>query len=91
MARGEQVNSTRVNIDWTKARNVTTPISLKGLMEKKVQSSLEDGGIRELSVLADPENEDSTRIKWKIRILDNPKNVIKILWIREILRSEERR
>ena len=48
-------------------------------MEKVVQLSLEDGAIRELSVLADPSNEDSTRIKQKIRILDHPKNLTEVL------------
>ena len=48
-------------------------------MEKEVQSSLQDGDICELSVLADPSNEDSTRIKRKIRILDHPKNLIEVL------------
>ena len=48
-------------------------------MEKEVQSSLKDGAIRELSVRTDPSNEDSTRIKWKIRILDHPKNLIEVL------------
>ena len=51
-------------------------------MEKEAQSSLQDSGIHELSVLADPSNEDSTRIKQKIRILDHPKNLIKILCAR---------
>ena len=36
MARGEQVKSTRVNRDWTKARKVTEPISIEELMEKDV-------------------------------------------------------
>ena len=48
-------------------------------MEKEVQSSTQDGAIRELSVLADPTNEQSTKIKRKIRILNHPKNVIKVL------------
>ena len=48
-------------------------------MEKEVQLSLEGGAIHELSVLADPANEDSTRIKQKIRILDHPKNLIEVL------------
>ena len=47
-------------------------------MEKEVQSSLEDGAIRELSVLADPANEDSTRIKQNIYILDHPKNLMEV-------------
>ena len=51
-------------------------------MEKDVQSSLEDGAIRKLSVLADPENEDSTRIKQKIRILGHPKSLIGVLLAR---------
>ena len=46
MTCGKQVKSTRVNRDWTKARKVTAPISLKDLMEKEVQSSLEDGAIQ---------------------------------------------
>ena len=37
MARGEQVKSTQVNHDWTKARKVTAPISLEDFMEKEVQ------------------------------------------------------
>ena len=41
--------------------------------------SLEDGEILELSVLTDPANEDSTRIKRKIRILDHSKNLIEVL------------
>ena len=61
MARGEQDKSTRVNHDLTKARKVTAPISLKDLLEKEVQSSLEDDYIPVLSVLAYPSNDDSTR------------------------------
>ena len=48
-------------------------------MGKEVQSSTQDGAIRELSVLADPSNEHYTKIKRKIRILDHPKNLIKVL------------
>ena len=48
-------------------------------MEKEVQSSTQDGAIRELTVLADPTNEQSTKIKRKIRILDHPKNLIEVL------------
>ena len=73
MARGDQGNFTGVNRYYTKARKVTAPISLEDLMEKEVQSSLEDRAMRELSVLAYPENEDSTKIKQKICILDHPK------------------
>ena len=79
MACGEQGKSTRVNRDWTKARKVTAPISFEELMEKEVQPSLEDGAIRKLSVLADPSNEDSTRIKRKIRILDHNKKLTEVL------------
>ena len=48
-------------------------------MEKEVQSSTQDGAIRELSVLADPINEQSTKIKQKIRILDHPKDLIEVI------------
>ena len=51
-------------------------------MVKEVQLSLEDGAIYELSVLTDPANEDSNRIKRKIRILDHPKNLIEVLCAR---------
>ena len=79
MAHRKQVKSTGVNHDFTKARKITELISFEDLIEKEVQSSLEDGAICELSVLADPANEDSTRIKQKIRILDHPKNLVDFL------------
>ena len=79
MARGKQVKSTQINRDWTKERKVTSPISLENLTGKGVQLSLEDGAIFELSVLNDPTNEDSTRIKQNIHILDHPKNLIEVL------------
>ena len=43
-------------------------------MEKEVQSPLKEGVMRELSVLADPSNEDETKIEQKI-----PKNLIEVL------------
>ena len=71
MAHGEKGKSKRLNCDWTKARKcIAAPISIEDVMEKEVQSSLHDGAIRELSVLADPLNEDLTHIKRKIRIFD---------------------
>ena len=48
-------------------------------MDKEVMSSSQDGTIRELSVLSEPSNEQSTKIKQKIRILDHPKNLIEVL------------
>ena len=81
--RSEQVKSARPSCDRPKKRSGTSaPISLEDLMEKEVQSSTQDGAIRELSVLADPTNEQSTKIKRKIRILDHPKNPIKVLCAR---------
>ena len=83
MARGAQGKSTWLNRDWNKAiKGITAPISLEDLMEKEVQLYLQDGAIRELAVLADQSNEDPTRIKWKIRILDHPKNLIKAIYAR---------
>ena len=72
-------HTTWVNRDWTNTRKLTALISLKDWMEKEAQLLLEDGAICELSVLSDLENEDSTHIKWKIRIFDHPKNLIKVL------------
>ena len=83
MARSEQGKSTRLNCDWTKTRKgITVTISLEDSTEKEVQSSLQESAIRELSVLADPSNEDSNWIKWKIRSLDHPKNLIEVLCAR---------
>ena len=78
--RSEQVNSAQPSSDVPKKRSGTSaPISLEDLMEKEVQLSSQDSAIRELLVLADPRNEHSIKIKRKIRILDNPKNLIKVL------------
>ena len=78
--RSEQVKSARPSHELLKKRSGTSaPISLEDLMEKEVQSSSQDGSICELSVLADPSNEHRTKIKRKIRILDHPKNTIKVL------------
>ena len=44
-----------------------------------MQSSLEDGAIRELVVLTDPANEDSSRIKQKTHVLNHPKKLIEVL------------
>ena len=76
----EKFKSTRPSCDVLKKWSGTSAlISLKNLMEKEVQSSSQDGAIRELSVLADPSNKHSTNIKRKIRILDHPKNLIEVL------------
>ena len=48
-------------------------------MDKEMLSSSQDGNIRELSVLSDPSNEKSTKIKQRIRILEHPKNLIEVL------------
>ena len=80
MERSEQGNSARISRDWTKKRSGTSaPISIEDLMEKEVQSSTQDGAVRELSVLADTTNKHSNKIKRKILILDHPKNLIEVL------------
>ena len=48
-------------------------------MDKEVLSSSQDGEIRELSVLSDPSNEKSTKIKQRIKILAHPKNLMEVL------------
>ena len=64
MARIAQVKSTQLSSDWTKKRSgIAAPTSLEDLMDKEVQSSTQDSAIRELSVLSDPTNEQSTKIK----------------------------
>ena len=78
--RSEWFNYARPSREALKKRSSTSaPISLEDLMEKEVQSSTQDGAIRELSVLADPTNEQSTKIKRNIRILDHPKSLIEVL------------
>ena len=87
--RSEQVKSARSSRDGSKKRSCTSaPISLDDLIEKEVQSSSQDGAICELSVLADPTNEQSTKIKRKIRILDHPKNIIEVLCARLAIKKE---
>ena len=76
----EQAKSTRPSRDALKKRSSTSaPISLEDLMDKEMQSSSQYVAIRELSVLADRSNEHIIKIKQKIRILDNPKNIIEVL------------
>ena len=78
--RSEQFKSAQPSCDTLKKRSSTSaPISLKDLMDKEVQSSSQDGAIRELLVLADPSNKQSTKIKRKIHILDHTKNPIEVL------------
>ena len=48
-------------------------------MVKELPLSLEYGDMRKLSVRTDPTNEDPTRVKQKICILDHPKNLIEVL------------
>ena len=55
------------------------PISLEDMMDKEVLSSTKDGEIRELSVLSDPSNENSMKIKQRIKILAHPKNFMEVL------------
>ena len=83
MTSSEQGKYVRLSNDWTEKRSGTSVhISIEDLMEKEVQSSTQDGAIRELLVLADPTNEQSTKIKRKIRILDHPKSLIEVLCAR---------
>ena len=78
--RSEQAKSAQPSCDALKKRSSTSaPISLEDLMDKEMQSSSQYVAIRELSVLANPSNEHSTKIKRKIRILDHPKNLIEVL------------
>ena len=79
----EQVKSARPSRDRPKKRSGTSaPMSLEDLMEKEVQLSTQVGAICEFSVLADPTNEQSTKIKRNICILDHPKNLIEVLHAR---------
>ena len=78
--RSKQAKSARPSCNALKKRSSTSaPISLEDLMDKEVLSSSHDGTFCELSVLLDPSSEQSTKIKQKIRILDHPKNLIKVL------------
>ena len=71
--------SARSSSDTLKKRSsISAPISLEDLMDKEVLSSSQDGTISELSVLADPSNEQSTNIKQKIRVIDQPNNLIEV-------------
>ena len=48
-------------------------------MDKEVLSSTKDGEIRELLVLSDPSNDNSTKINQRIKILAHPKNLMEVL------------
>ena len=75
----EQAKSARSSRDALKKRSSTSaPISLEDLIDKEVLSSSQDVDIRDLSVLSNPSNEQSTKIKQKIRMLDHPKNLIEV-------------
>ena len=41
--------------------------------------SLDNGGVRKLSVQTSPTNDDSNHVKQNIRILDNPKNLLEVI------------
>ena len=78
--RSEQAKYSRSSHGEAKKHSSTiAPISLEDLMDKEMLSSFQDGDIRELSVLSDPSNEKSTKIKQRIRILEHPKNLIEVL------------
>ena len=78
--RSEQAKSSRSSRDAPKKRSSTSaPISLEDLMDKEVLSSSQDGNIRDLSVLSDPANKNSRKIKQRIRMIDHLKNLIEIL------------
>ena len=62
-----------------KVPRAIAPISLEDMMDKEVVSSSKDGEIRELSVLSDPSNDNSTKIKQRIKILAHPKNLMEVL------------
>ena len=79
--RREQAKSSQSSRVAPKKRSSTlAPISIEDLMDKEVLSSSHEGDIRDLSVLSDPSNEKSTKIKQRICMLDHPKNLIKVLW-----------
>ena len=82
MARSEKDKSPRIDRDWTQERMVNVPITHEDLMVKELPSSLEYGDMCELPVRTDPTNEDSNRVKQKIRILDHPKDLIEFLCAR---------
>ena len=78
--RTEQAKSSRSSRGEAKKHTSTiAPISLEDLMDKEMLSSSQDGEIHELSVLSNPSNEKSTKIKQRIRILEHSKNLIKVL------------
>ena len=74
MPRHEKESFPRTDHGCTKARNVTTPICLEEFMVKEMPVSLDYGDTRKLLVRKDLTNENSTRVKQRIRILDHPKN-----------------
>ena len=79
MARSKKEKFQQIDRGWMKARMVNAPISLEDLIVKELPLSLEDRDMHEMAVRSNRTNEDSTRVKQKIRILDHPKNLIEVL------------
>ena len=72
--RSEQAKSSQsIRGEAKKHLSTIAPISLEELMDKEMLSSSQDGEIRELSLLSDPSNDKSTKIKQRIKILAHPK------------------
>ena len=68
----EQAKSSRSSRGEAKKHTSTiAPISLEDLMDKEVVSSSQDGDISDLSLLSDPANEKSTKIKQRYSVVLN--------------------
>ena len=78
MPRHEREKSPQNNRGWTKERKVNAPIIIEELMVKELPLSLDNSGMRKLSVHTDPANEDSTHIK-KNSHFGPPKNLLEVL------------
>jgi hypothetical protein len=79
MRHSAKQKTPRTDKGWTKARQVTAPISLEDLTVKEQIIDKDDADMRELSVLTDPADPESMRVKRRIKVLAHPKNVLEVL------------
>ena len=77
--------SGRTPNDWQKGRVV--PISIKDVLEKRESVNKDSEEMRELTIRTDPTDENSLRIKRRIKVLDNPTRVLDVLKAREAIKE----
>jgi hypothetical protein len=85
MKHSKQNESPRTSKGWSKGREF--PITIEDVLAKETPLIKEDENVRELTIRTDPTNEESPRITRRIKVLDNPTNVLEVLKTRQAIRE----